>query len=89
MPLTRLGRQVVIGSTCVMLGAVFGSINYALYEISVNQDLRLWMHRRYPSLLEAFYRSCEHHPDSPCWYRTWDEKVIKQLQDEAKEKTNR
>lgn len=37
MPLTRLGRQVIIGSTCVFLGVVFGGINYVVYEMSVNQ----------------------------------------------------
>ena len=72
---------------------------------SVVIDLRLWMHTRCPRLLEgkprkmrinvqihrfvAFYRSCENHPDSPCWHRTWDEKVIKELHKDINERTTR
>lgn len=37
MPLTTLGRQVVIGSTCVLLGAIFGTGGYAMHQMSVNQ----------------------------------------------------
>lgn len=37
MPLTKLGRRVVTGSICVLLGAIFGTGGYAMYEMSVNQ----------------------------------------------------
>ena len=39
----------------------------------------------YLCLYIAFYRLCENGPDSPCWYRTWDEQVIKELHKEKNE----
>jgi hypothetical protein len=59
MPLTVLGRRVVVYA---LLGLEFGAAGVCYYywhNMNVSQDYREEMQKRHPKVLEWFYRSCD------------------------------